>query len=120
MATVETRKGAPGGVAERIEEARAVLPKAMATMTQLVVDNPAQFAFVAAGAMVTGKILVNLVKPRTPLEALAVLIVAECATPFLLKAAIDHGYLKFRIRDPDGNLVPLSLPVPEDPADGYG
>ena len=99
---------------ERIEEARAVLPKAVARMTQLVVDNPAQFAFAAAGSMVFAKILVNLVKPRTPLEALAVLVVAECATPFLLKGAIDRGYLKFRVRDADGNLVPLRLPVDPD------
>lgn len=93
------------GPAERF---RRTLPAAAAQVTQLVVDNPAQFALVIAGTVVTARAAFNIVRPRTPLEGLALMVVLQVGLPALATAAIDRGWLKFRVRDEDGNLIPLA------------
>jgi hypothetical protein len=96
----------------RLEHAREELPAAVATAAQLIVDNPAQFVLVGAAAMVATRAVMNLVKPRTPAQALAVFIVLQAGIPVVLRKAIGEGWLKFRIRDDEGHLVPLEVPRP--------
>ena len=94
---------------DRVETVRTTLPHVAAVATQLVVDNPVQFGLVAAGSLVLARAAVNIVKPRTPLEFLALLCVLEFASPLLIRKAMDTGLLKFRIRDESGQLVPLAV-----------
>lgn len=101
-------------VPERIEQARQELPAAAAKFAQIVVDNPGQFVFVAAGALVIGRAAMNIVRPRTAAEALALMLVLQLGTPKLIELAIARGWLKFRVRDEEGHLVPLEVPDPNE------
>jgi hypothetical protein len=91
----------------RADHVRENLPEAVKTLTQIVVDNPGQFVLLGSGALVFGRALANLVKPRTPLEALALFVFAEAAGAYLAKQAVDRGILRFKVRDANGCLVPL-------------
>jgi hypothetical protein len=91
----------------RAEAMRKVLPGTVAGMTQVVIDNPGQFALVMAGGMVAARAAFNLVKPKTPLECLALAVVLQVGLPMLAMKSVERGWLKFRTRDADGNLVPL-------------
>jgi hypothetical protein len=93
--------------AGRIEQLREQLPGTVAKVTQVVVDNPGQFALITAGTVVLYRAALNLVRPRTPLEAAALLVVLQIGLPKLAMAAVDRGWLTFRIRDADGRLIPL-------------
>lgn len=97
----------------RLEHAREELPAAAAAVTQVLVDNPAQFVLIGAATLVATRALANLVKPRTPVQALAVFIVMQVGSQALIKKAISEGWLKFRIRDEEGHLVPLEVPDPK-------
>lgn len=99
------------------------LPGAVGGITQVIVDNPGQFALVTAASIVLTRAAVNLVRPRTAIEGLALLVLLQLLLPRLATAAVEHGWITFRIRTPDGRLVPLiigkavSEPVPApDPA----
>lgn len=94
-------------VSERIELARRDVPAAAARLAQVVVDNPGQLAIVAAVTLVAGRAAMNLVRPRTPIEALALLVTLELGMGKGVQLAIDRGWLNFRIRDEAGQLVPL-------------
>lgn len=96
-----------GELATRLDTVRRELPGGMAAATQLVLDNPGSFAVGLSGGIVLGKILLNLVKPRTITEALAVVIMTGWGTGFATRYAMDHGYLTFKYRDADGQLVSL-------------
>lgn len=91
----------------RLEEFRQLAPIAACEFTQLVVDNPAQFALITAGSVVAMRAAVNIVRPRTPLQGLALMVVLQAGLPVLARTAMDRGWLRFRVRDADGNLVPL-------------
>lgn len=90
-----------------IKLAREHAPVAAAALTQLAVDNPGQLALMAAGSIVIAKVLVNAVRPRTLLEALATIVVADAAAVLLARKALDKGVIRLRVRDADGALVPL-------------
>ena len=92
---------------ERLDDARRQAPAAAAAAAQLVVDNPAQFAVLTAAAIVLTKTAFRIVRPRSLLEAAALLLVLEVAAPRLVTAAIDRGWVTIRIRDAHGCLVPL-------------
>lgn len=96
-------------IAEQLAEARDRIPEAAGIAAQLLIDNPAQFGLVAAGAVVWGKILVNLVRPRTLTEALATIAVGDAVMFLALREAMKSGLLRFRVRDLDGHLVPLEF-----------
>lgn len=96
-------------VSGRIEEARRVLPEVAGRITQLLVDNPGQFGLLVAGDVVAGRVLLNLVRPRTAAEALAVMAVLVAGLPALNMLAVRKGWIRLRIRDDDGALVPLEL-----------
>lgn len=92
-----------GGLAEL----RHNLPAAVERVTQLVVDNPGQFGLLVAGDIVATRVLMNLVRPRTPIEGLAVMVVLMAGLPLVAGAAVSRGWIKLRVRDEDGKLVPL-------------
>jgi hypothetical protein len=100
----------------RIAAAAQRLPGIAKNFTQVVVDNPGQFAMVAAGTIVLTRAAVNLVRPRGPLEALALMVFLQLAIPRAAMAAVDRGWITFRVRTPDGRLVPL-VPAHEEVAD---
>lgn len=76
-------------------------------MAQVVVDNPGQVAAVAAATIVLTRAAVNAVRPRTAVEGLALMLVLQLAVPKLAQLAVERGYLRFRVRDADGKLVPM-------------
>lgn len=94
----------------RLENYRRELPNAARFVAQVVVDNPGQVALFMAGSIVIGKIMINAVRPRTVIEALATVAVADAVCILLTKKLINDRVLQFRIRDTDGALVPLELP----------
>lgn len=91
----------------RLEQLRDDLPDVAAGITQLVVDNPAQVALMTAGTVVIARAAFNIVRPRTVLEALALAVVLQIGLPRLASAALEHGWIKFKVRDAHGCLVPL-------------
>ncbi len=106
--------------ARRFDNLLQRLPGGMSAMTQIIVDNPGQIALFTAATIVITRAVVNLVRPRTAVEGLALLVVLELALPRLAMAAVEHGWITFRIRTPDGRLVPLVIgkacDVATDPA----
>jgi hypothetical protein len=85
------------------------LPEAVQRVTQVLVDNPGQFALIAAGTLVAARAAMNIVRPRTPLQALALFVVLEVGLPKAVMLAAEKGWLTFRVRDEDGQLVPLVI-----------
>jgi len=92
----------------RLEVIRRTLPGVAADVTELVVDNPATFAVIAASSLVATRVAVRIVRPRNLLEALALVLVLELTLPRLALVAVDRGWLPpIRVRDASGRLVPL-------------
>lgn len=91
----------------RIERFRESAPHVAAGVAQVIVDNPGQFALVAAGTVVITRAAFRLVHPRTPLEALALFVVLQVGLPHLAMLGIEKGWLTFKVRDAEGCLVPL-------------
>jgi hypothetical protein len=55
-----------------------------------------------------GRILTNLVKPKTPVEFAAVLLVGELiVVPTVSRLVLEMDLLKFKVRDESGQLIPL-------------
>lgn len=90
-----------------LDEVRDALPVIAGRVTELIVDNPAQFGLMIAGSMVATRVAMNLVRPRNAAEALALMVVLNVGLPALGMHAIRKGWLKFKIRDENGCLVPL-------------
>jgi hypothetical protein len=80
------------------------VPEAVREITQVVVDNPGQVAVIFAGTVVMTRVVANLMRPRGPLEFLALAITCQAAGTFLAAKAVDAGLLRFRVRGPDGEL----------------
>jgi hypothetical protein len=103
-----TRPGADPGlggwIQPSVERARRRVPEAVRDVTQVVVDNPGQVAVVFAGTVVLTRVLANLMRPRGPLEFLALAVTCQVAGTFLAARAVDAGLLRFRVRGPDGEL----------------
>jgi hypothetical protein len=95
------------GRLERLDDAVQKLPGAIGQITQVVIDNPGQMALIACGTIVATRAAINIVRPRTALEALALMVFLQIAIPRAAIAAIDKGWLTIRIRDDGGRLVPL-------------
>lgn len=91
----------------RIERLRESAPRTAAGITQVIVDNPGQFALVTAGAIVITRAALRIVHPRTPLEALALFVVLQVGLPHLAMLGVEKGWLTFKVRTSDGQLVPL-------------
>lgn len=103
MAVPDTAPAQRGRLQLALEQA----PEAAKIMTQLLVDNPVPFGLTMAGTVVVTKILVNAVKPRTFLEALATMVAAYGLCAVGSAEAIKRGWLAFKVRDEHGCLVPL-------------
>lgn len=103
------------GSQSRIENYRREIPKTVTAMTQVVVDNPGQFALMTAGAFVIGSAARNIVKPKSAVEALALAVVLQVGLPALAVRAAERGWIKLRVRDQHGCLIPLA--VENDPGE---
>lgn len=88
-----------------VDQLRTEAPVLAAEFTQLAVDNPGQFAVLIAGTVVITRAAFNLVRPRTPLQAVALMIVLEVGVPRLAAAALEHGWIRLRVRDDHGRLI---------------
>jgi hypothetical protein len=91
--------------ASPLERFRLALPEAAGKAAQIVADNPGQFALLMAGTVVLTRVAARIVRPRTPLESVALMIVLQVGLPQLAMTAMARGWLKFRLRDDDGNLI---------------
>ena len=89
-----------------VEQVRRRVPEGVKTVVQVAVDNPGQVAVVFAGSMVMTRVVANLMRPRGPLELLALMITCQAAGTFLAAKAVDAGLLRFRVRGPDGEFLP--------------
>jgi hypothetical protein len=88
-----------------VEQVRRRIPETVKDMAQVVVDNPGQVAVVAAGGMVLTRVMANLMRPRGPLEFLAMTLTCQVVGTFLAIKAVDAGLLRFRVRGPDGEFL---------------
>lgn len=102
---------------ERLERVRDRLPDAVGGMVRIVADNPKEFALIGGGSYVVGAIMMNAVKPRSPLGAITTGFVSYMLMTQLVRMAADKGFLNFKVRDLDGKLVPLDL-IKSDDAPG--
>ena len=89
----------------QLAQLREDLPGAAKVMTQFVVDNPVGVSITIAGTLVVSRIAFNAVKPRSALQGVALLVVLNALTPWLLKQAIEHGVISFKLRDGEGGFV---------------
>jgi hypothetical protein len=94
-----------------VEQVRRAVPETVRDVAQVVVDNPGQVAVVFAGSVVMTRVMANLMRPRGPLELLALMITCQAAGTYLAARAVDAGLLRFRLRGPDGEFLP-PLPSP--------
>jgi hypothetical protein len=97
---------APG----RLEEFRRQVPGAVAQVAGFVADNPAQVALIVAGTIVLTTAARNIARPKTIVEVLALQTMLTAAAPLAVHTAIERGWLKFRVRDHHGCLVPAFDP----------
>lgn len=93
-----------------VESLRRAVPQTVKEVTQVVVDNPGQVAVVFAGTVVMTRVLANLMRPRGPLELLALMITCQVAGTYLATRAVDAGLLRFRLRGPDGEFLTRKPP----------
>jgi hypothetical protein len=87
-----------------VEQVRRRVPETVKTVVQVAVDNPGQVAVIFAGSVVMTRVVANLMRPRGPLEFLALVITCQAAGTYLAARAVDAGLLRFRVRGPDGEL----------------
>ena len=84
---------------------REDLPDGMKYVTQFVLDNPVGVGVTVAGTLVISRIGFNLVKPRTAVQGVALLVVLQFVAPWLLRQAVERGVISFRLRDGEGGFV---------------
>jgi hypothetical protein len=89
----------------RLARLRSELPGAAQAATQFAVDNPVSVAVTIAGVVVAQRVAFNAVRPRTGLQGLALVLVMQVLTPWLLRQAIEHDVISFKLRDGDGGFV---------------
>jgi hypothetical protein len=89
-----------------VDSMRRAVPETVRDVVQVVVDNPGQVAVLFAGGVVMTRVMANLMRPRGPLELLALMITCQAAGAYLGSKAVDAGLLRFRLRGPDGELLP--------------
>ena len=89
----------------QLAQLREELPDGMKYVTQFVLDNPVGVGVTVAGTLVVSRIGFNLVKPRSAVQGVALLVVLNMLTPWLLKQAIERGVISFRLRDGEGGFV---------------
>jgi hypothetical protein len=97
-------------LALRATQLRKELPNVISAAAAVVVDNPAPVALSLASGVVLGKVLMNLAKPRGLIEVAAVVLVTQAATAYLMNRGLQDGWLALKVRDSEGNLVPLDWP----------
>jgi hypothetical protein len=98
------------GAEGRLYQFRRELPGAVAKVTEFVADNPAQVALIVAGTIVLTAAGRNIARPKTIVEVLALQAVLTAAAPLAVHTAVERGWLKFRVRDQHGALVPAFDP----------
>lgn len=94
------------------------LPELARGVTQLAVDNPTSLALLLSGAYLSGKVAAQIVRPRGPLECLALVLVVNAAVAYGAGRLVRSGVVPIRVRI-DGELVELGRlgRCPEGPED---
>lgn len=83
------------------------LPNAARLLTEFAVDNPGQVTMIMASTVVATRLIIRAVRPSTPLEVLATVVVTNVALPYLAAELIRRDVISFRIRDGNGGYVQL-------------
>jgi len=96
-------------VSKQIDAIREKFPEALYGVAQAVADNPGQVVLFTAGAIVGARMMANLVQPRNSVQAVATLVVITALGAMLTEQGVKRGVIKVRVRDADGNLVPLVI-----------
>jgi hypothetical protein len=97
----------PMSITRRLGELRNAAPEAVSRAARIIVDNPGQMAVMAAACIVAAQVAGNVMRPRTAVQAVALAIVLQVGMGKLAAAAVERGWLEFKIRDDDGHLVPF-------------
>lgn len=87
-----------------LRDMTAALPEAARMATEIVVDNPVSCALLASTVILAPRVALRLVRPRTPLEALALAVVLQFGLTYGLGKAVTSGLLPIRVRDHHGCL----------------
>lgn len=100
----------------KLEQVREQLPEVARKLAQVTADNPATIALIFAGAVVATRAATNVVRPRTPFEALCLAVVLQAGLSAAAVRAVEAGWLPLKIRDHHNCLVPVWPPGPDDDA----
>lgn len=95
---------------------REELPGLAHDVTQIVADNPGQFALIIAGTIVASRAAQNIVRPQTFVEAAALMLVLNAGLAAAAAKLIKSGVLQFQVRSEDGTLHRYVLPEAADAA----
>lgn len=77
-------------------------------MAQLAVDNPGQMAVLASGLYLGCGVATRIVRPRGPLEAVALVLVLNAAIGYALPRLLESGVIRLKVRDAAGNADPAA------------
>lgn len=86
----------------RLEDVREQLPGAARIATQFAVDNAGPVAVTVCGMLVLNQLAFRAVRPRTPVQALALGVLLYAAEPVLVEQLVKRGVIHFTIRDAHG------------------
>ena len=85
---------------EEVPSPRTVLPEVAKRLTEVVVDNPMTMGLVFASSFLLPRVAVRLVRPRTPLEGLALLFLLSAGTGYAVtKLTGPGGLMELKLRD---------------------
>lgn len=90
-----------------VSKARDQLSDSLAEAARMIGDNPGPALATFAAAVVATRAAMNVVRPRTPLQAACLMVVLELALPRLAVMAARHGVMRWYARDEDGHRVPI-------------
>lgn len=82
----------------RLDEVRDRLPGAASVATRFALDNAGPVAITLAGMLVLNQLAYRAVRPRTPVQALALAVVLIAAEPVMVQELVKRRVLKFTVR----------------------
>lgn len=97
----------PMSITRYLAGLREAAPDAAGQVVRAVADNPGQVVLICAASMVAARAAGNLVRPRTMTEALALCLVLSAGMGKLTTVALERGWINFRVRGADGELISL-------------
>lgn len=91
----------------RVQEWREDLAAGFVQAAAVVADNPGQTAMLLAGTVVVTRAAVNLVRPRTPFQALCLMLVLNVGITKAAVIAAERGVMTWYTRDENGDRIPI-------------